>query len=1088
MAFPGIVSELVSTALQAGSLVWMELAMFAAAGVLYLIFTGIPPIGNRISKRVFVAHGGCSTSKSCSETAGPDGELSGQGDHAAVLRNWEKEKKSEQAPKCDLASVVDAMRKLGKTNSDVIAELRSALQANPALLPSVEGLLSALVKDDAAELLQAAIVLLEENGRSPDKFAYAGLMGALLRRRDFAGVASVAARVPSESMTPKMRAILATAAAQRGRLDEALGHVRQMPAPEDGARSALTPVAAAHVLGLAAKEGRVPAATEELVRVRVRLESRHLDAIIRAEGRNTGVTDKGGAATTRWDLLDAATALKVPRSPGFYQALAATLAADADGPGLRAVVQELEADKAGGNGDGTILTEALALALLDACRVVKANDVALRIFELHRGACAGAPGAKVLSATCSALVACDRTTPACDFYEQEMVPKGVWPDASLTGALLKAAAQAGRSTLAKKLADHAATQSARGGSGSGGSGSSEIQRQATMIKAFARDRNLSGAKGVFERLRSSGATMSPLIYNCLLDALVHCGDHEGAQSHFEEMKRLNFLDVVGYNTMLKAYLARGRTEDARALVEEMTSRGLSASKVTYNELLHSKVLAKDLRGIWSVIDDMHAANVRVNSVTCSILLKALTLQSSASDVKRVTDLIDEVEEPIDEVLFSSVIEACIRICQLDLLSDLMRRYRQKGSFVNLTAPTYGSMIKAYGQAGDVVRVRELWNEMEERGVKPTSITLGCMTEALVTNNQADEAWQLVHTQLQSEERQGCINTVIYSTVLKGFAVTRRIDKVFSVYREMRSRSIACNTITYNTMLDACAKCCAMDRASALLEDMKDAAIEPDIITYSTIVKGYCVEGDVDRAFHVLEEMKSDDKFAADEIMYNSILDGCAKQHRVEDALRVLDEMKSAGIGPSNYTLSILVKLLGHARRLGQAFRMVDDLSKQNGFRPNVQVYTCLVQACVLNRRLEKALALHDTMVADACCRVDEKFYAVLARGCLQMHQPMKAVEVVRAAYKLPGHSLAEPARPTAHPIGVESRALEEVALKLQAGGQEEQDALAALSAELLEKHGVRINEGGGYGGSRRAGGGGGDSRRRRGGANRSAGK
>merc|ERR1719222_965446 len=111
-------------------------------------------------------------------------------------------------------------------------------------------------------------------------------------------------------------------------------------------------------------------------------------------------------------------------------------------------------------------------------------------------------------------------------------------------------------------------------------------------------------------------------------------------------------------------------------------------------------------------------------------------------------------------------------------------------------------------------------------------------------------------------------------------------------------------------------------------------------------------------------------------MYNSILDGCAKQHRVEASMKLLEEMKGAGIVPSNYTLSILVKLLGHARRLSQALRMVEDISTQHGFRPNVQVYTCLVQACILNRRLEQSLELHDTMVKDAGCRVDDKFYAV----------------------------------------------------------------------------------------------------------------
>merc|ERR1719217_1461990 len=229
----------------------------------------------------------------------------------------------------------------------------------------------------------------------------------------------------------------------------------------------------------------------------------------------------------------------------------------------------------------------------------------------------------------------------------------------------------------------------------------------------------------------------------------------------------------------------------------------------------------------------------------------------------------------------------------------------------------------------------------------------------------------------------------------------------------------------------------MDRASGLLEDMKGSAVEPDIITYSTIVKGYCLQGDLDRAFHVLEDMKGDDKFQPDEIMYNSILDGCAKQHRVDDALRLLEEMKSTGIVPSNYTLSILVKLLGHARRLSQAFRMVEELSQQHGFRPNVQVYTCLVQACLFNRRLERALTLHDTMVADAGCVVDEKFYAVLARGCLQLHQPLKAVEVVRAAFHLPGHSLAVRTQKCSRPVGVESRALDEVASRLRSGGKEE---------------------------------------------------
>mmetsp|Transcript_32231 Transcript_32231/g.70235 ORF Transcript_32231/g.70235 Transcript_32231/m.70235 type:complete len:1074 (+) Transcript_32231:106-3327(+) len=1059
--------SLVSSAVyEVASLVWVEVALFLAATLIYVTFVGPVPhnlAGSKSGKKTkspFKATGGQAAPSSASVPT-RDGTVAQEmrhhaalGNHAAVIVAWQGIQAQTEVSSVDLSVVADSMRRLGASLSEIVDELRSGLEKNPSLLPSLAALPAALLRDNNMDLLDGALGLLEEQGSPAEPKMYAGLMTAQLRRRNYEGVAAIAGRVPDDAQTPRMRAMLAAAAAHRGRLDEALEHLRQMPAPAGGdSQSALAPGLAAQILGLAARDQRVSSTTQELQRLHAKLESRHLDDLVAAEARRRGLA-------AALEMLEAGTALNVPKGPGAYQALAGALAQASNKPAFRALVEDLEAE-AKLEPPGVAVGEPLAVALLDACKVLREAQLLLRVADLHRAACAGAPGGKVLAATCAAMAACGQAEAACDFFEREMAPKDVLPDAVLTGCLMRAAASLGRTQLAQRLSDHAASAKCAAPGASGGITGSELQRHATMIRAYAREKDLKGATNVFDKLKASGVPMSPMIYNCYLDACSQCGDMDAAVRHFEEMARLDLLDVVGYNTMLKAYLSRGRSEDARALMKQMSARGLQANKVTYNELLHAKVMAKDRAGIWQVVDEMKAAKVRVNSVTCSILLKSLTGQTPHGDVRRVTGLIDEIEEPIDEVLFSSVIEACIRIQQLELLSDLMRRYRAKGCFANLSAPTYGSMIKAYGQAGDAARVNELWDEMAERGVKPTSITMGCMVEALVVNGQSDRALELIHKELASEERRGQINTVIYSTVLKGFAVVHRIDKVFACYEEMRSHEIPCNTITYNTMLDACAKCCVMDRASGLLTDMRDSCVEPDIITYSTIVKGYCLEGDVDRAFQVLGDMKSDGKFQPDEIMYNSILDGCAKQHRTEEALRVLEEMKGSGVGPSNYTLSILVKLLGHARRLGQAFRMVDELSAQHGFRPNVQVYTCLVQACVLNRKLDKALSLYDTMVADVGCRVDEKFYAVLVRGCLQLHQPWKALEVVRAAYQLPGHGLAAPARREV--VGVEARTLDELAAKLQGSGPEEREALAQLTAELLERRGVRVGSGGGKG-------------------------
>eukprot|EP00435_Cladocopium_sp_Y103_P031465 s620_g8.t1 len=809
----------------------MELAMFAVAAVVYVAVVGLPQVGPK--KR--------SKKPGYEDTASNEAE--------ETYKKWQQVKKgkAELSGATGLYLVLTSMRQLKKSPSEIESELRSALEAAKHLLPDVEALPATLLRDDAVDLLPPVLQVLQDVGKRAEITVYASLMAAQLRRRDFAGVNLTASKLPEDVLTPKMHAILATTAAHRQKLDDALRYLQLLPS--DAGRI-LTPSAAAQIMSLAQREQRAPEILEQLLRIGVQPQEK---------------TDSNA----------------------------------------------------------------------------------------------------------------------------------------------------------------------------------ELQRAVTTIKAYVKNKDLASATATFNRLKKNGVVMRPQVYNCFLDACVQCNDIDASLLLFEEMKQLGFVDVVSYNTLLKGYLAAGRMTDARELVQEMSSRGLSANKVTYNELLNAKVAARDRVGMWRIVDEMLSAGLKANLITCSILLKSLTQHSAESDLARVLKLINSVEEPIDEVLFSSIIEACIRIKKLETLSDFIEHYKTKGLFKNISAPVYGAMIKAFGEAGHLHQVRELWAQLQRHNVKPTAITIGCVVEALVINKQGEEAWQLVQDQLQYPDRKSMINTVVYSTVLKGFAVSKRIDKVLAVYKEMRNNGIACNTITYNTMLDACAKCGCMEKASMLLEDMRETSIDPDIITYSTIIKGYCLAGDVERAFSVLEEMKRDGHFTPDEIMYNSILDGCTKQRNVSEALRVLEEMKASGIKPSNYTLSILVKLLGNARRLGQAMQMVEDLSEQHGLKPNIQVYTCLIHACFQNRRFERALGVYETMIKEGC-HADEKFYAVLARGCVQLHQPLKAVEVIKAAYRLQS-SLPHGPRV----VGVEG--LEELLSKIS---KDEPAAADALRSELGGCRGV----------------------------------
>merc|ERR1719199_1065648 len=307
------------------------------------------------------------------------------------------------------------------------------------------------------------------------------------------------------------------------------------------------------------------------------------------------------------------------------------------------------------------------------------------------------------------------------------------------------------------------------------------------------------------------------------------------------------------------------------------------------------------------------------------------------------------------------------------------------------------------------------------------------------NGCAGQALDVVHQLLRDPLRAHLANNIVFSTLLKGFSMIKQIDQLFAVFAEMQERGISSNTVIYNTMLDACARCGCMEKASRLVSDMHAASVVPDMITYTTLVKGYCFSGDVDAAFSVVREMQETSFLKPDEILYNSLLDGCAKEHRVKEALDLFAQMRAQGVQPSNFTLCTLVKLLGRARRLPQAFAILEELCGKGGLRPNVQVYTCLMTACVGNGQLDKALQLHDEVIASGC-QPDQKLYNMLVRACLRAGSVTKAVEVARCAYQLPGHRFSPPSRA----YGVDAKVLEELVMRLNQGGRADAEVAHTL--------------------------------------------
>lgn len=449
--------------------------------------------------------------------------------------------------------------------------------------------------------------------------------------------------------------------------------------------------------------------------------------------------------------------------------------------------------------------------------------------------------------------------------------------------------------------------------------------------------------------------------------------------------------------LLRSLSKERRLEAARAVVRSSHDRGASL----IGALVEGALNSNDQAGAWGLVEVMLKAEMKPSHNVCSGFLKALTPGARYGEVDKIVGLLQHVEGGMDEGLLSAFCEAAIKAQQGDILQRQLRVWRGTNGVQIQGAHAIASVIRAYGYIKNPDGIWATWQEMHAGKIIPTRITLGCMVEALATNGEVDAAYEVIQEALNNPTMRHLVNAVIYCSVLKGFSHQKRFDRVWAMYQEMLQEKLVFSIVTYNTLIDACARSCEMKRVPQLLEAMARQRIEPNVITYSAVLKGYCQESRLDKAFEVLADMRTSKRFMPDEVTYNTILDGCARHGMYDRGLQVLEEMQQAGVPPSNFTLSVLVKLLTRSRQPDKAFELCEELCLKYNLKPNVHVYANLVQACTSNGDVKRGLGVLERMLSERI-RPDARTYSLLMRACLLAGEAEQAAGLLRAGAGLEG--------------------------------------------------------------------------------------
>lgn len=567
----------------------------------------------------------------------------------------------------------------------------------------------------------------------------------------------------------------------------------------------------------------------------------------------------------------------------------------------------------------------------------------------------------------------------CDLYD-DMKRDSVEPDTVIYGSLIKSAVEGGRLELARHLFRE--------------SGNPDLLNYMSLIRAAGRERDVQKAVTLLEELEQSPMAVDNTAYNCVLEVCVNCNDRLSAKGLLKRMESSGQVDVISYNTYLKILLTEGLHDEVASVLKEMRSRALKPNAVTYNSLMKNIIARQDLPGAWRLVEEMEQVGVKPDAFTCSILMKGVKHTSSADDVDKIIALIDRAQVTPDEVLVNCLLDACVRLRNVQRLTVVLEQFKATGVVPSLHA--CATLIRAYGHARRLDRAWILWKELkEERKVLPSEEVFASMVDACLANGDLEGA-VAVFREMKEVLPDFSRGAVVFSALAKACVQRKAAKLATEVYEEIKD-VCTCSKVTYNTLIDALVRQGSMEQATDLFRDMSLKAVTPDLITYSTLIKGHCVKGDLEQGLQLLGLMQRRG-IAPDAILFNSILDGCAHKQMCSLTEMVLKDMETAGIAPSNFTLSILVKLYGRCNDLETAFKVVETYPRKYGFDLNAQVYTCLMSACIANGALPRALDVYGRMTKSGCAS-DAKTYQTLLSGCLRHDDLDNAARLVHDALR-----------------------------------------------------------------------------------------
>jgi pentatricopeptide repeat protein len=375
------------------------------------------------------------------------------------------------------------------------------------------------------------------------------------------------------------------------------------------------------------------------------------------------------------------------------------------------------------------------------------------------------------------------------------------------------------------------------------------------------------------------------------------------------------LNIFAWNQKFSKYAKDGKPEKVIQLFQQMQLEGISPDKFTFVPVI------KACAGLGALEDGR-------------LVHKQLIQSGFESDVFVGSSLVD-------------------MYAKCGSIKDAWRVFNKMSS---RNVVTWTAMILGHVKCGQGQKALELYQQMQQEGVQPDSVTFVGVLNACASLAALKDG-RLVHQQIV--ERGWDADVFVGNSLVDMYAKCGSMEDALRVFNKMPSRDV----VTWTAMILGYVQCWQGQKALELFQQMQQEGVRPDSVTFVAVLNACAsvIALEEGRSVHVQIIQNGLD---SEVFVGSSLVDMYAKCGSIEEACRVFSKMPSRDVVTWNAMVLGHVKC-GQGQKALELFRQM----QQEGVQPDSVTFVAALNACASVAALEEGRCVHHQII-QSCLESD----------------------------------------------------------------------------------------------------------------------